>query len=43
VRRNLLKAEDFAVVIKNLPSKQKYKELNDLKAQLWNHIENTVA
>ena len=31
MRRNMLKPQDFAIAVKNIPSKQVYKDLKDLK------------
>lgn len=42
INRTLLTSEDFAVKIKNLPSKDEYKSINELKVLLWNHLEYIV-
>lgn len=38
----MLKTEDFAIVIKKLPKKDEYNSVRELKALLWNHLENIV-
>jgi hypothetical protein len=37
-----LTTEDFAVSIKNLPSKKTYTDLADLKSALWSHLETNI-
>ncbi len=34
--------EDFAVSIKNLPKYEEYESLQELKALLWDHLEDKV-
>jgi len=35
--------EDFTVEVKNLPSKHTYNSVEELKALLWNHMENVAG
>eukprot|EP00347_Sterkiella_histriomuscorum_P007541 403348527 len=42
INESLLKAEHFAVVIKKLPPREEFNSIKELKAQLWNHLEQVV-
>jgi len=37
-----LTSEEFAIVIKNLPSREEYHSVKELKCLLWNHLEYVV-
>lgn len=42
VNDSLLTAEDFAVVIKNLPEREAFNSVKELKALLWDYLEKVV-
>ena len=43
INKHLLTTEDFAIVVKTLPSHHDYNSLKELKALLWNHLEQVIA
>ena len=42
INQDTLTTEDFAVVIKTLPKQSSYNSIPELKASLWNHLENVL-
>jgi hypothetical protein len=42
LNKSILKVEDFTVTVKNLPLKESYKSIKELKAILWNKLEDIV-
>ncbi|CDW91797.1 UNKNOWN [Stylonychia lemnae] len=42
INRSLLTSEEFAIVIKHLPSRDDYFSIKELKVLLWNHLERVI-